>query len=158
MIPRQCIQPLRGSLRPPPNPPLVRGGGRQESSRRTKILHESSTDWQSLVGDTAAPVNFVRDYYRFLNLLGIQNLDLDDPAASARMGCLARFSQILADFEHVTRRARYVEEAGQRVFRGGQNRGVCSIDVSSTTFSSTHSMLTRILKAKIPSTSMPWTF
>ncbi len=41
------------------------------------------------------------------------------------MGCLARFSQILADFEHVTRRARYVEEQGQQVFRGGQDRGIC---------------------------------
>src|SRR6516162_5189918 len=40
------------------------------------------------------------------------------------MGCLARFSQILADFEHVTRRARYVDENGKQVFRGGQDRGV----------------------------------
>jgi DNA helicase-2/ATP-dependent DNA helicase PcrA len=39
------------------------------------------------------------------------------------MGCLARFSQILADFEHVKRRGRYVAENGARVFRGGQDRG-----------------------------------
>ena len=39
------------------------------------------------------------------------------------MGTLARFSQILADFEHVIRRAQWVEEDGQQVFRGGQNRG-----------------------------------
>ncbi len=82
------------------------------------------TDWKGLVGDNSAPVNLVRDYYRLLNLLGVQTLDLDDPATSARMGCLARFSQILADFEHVTRRARYVEEQGQQVFRGGQDRGL----------------------------------
>ena len=39
------------------------------------------------------------------------------------MGTLARFSQILADFEHVKRRARWVEQNGQLVFRGGQDRG-----------------------------------
>jgi DNA helicase-2/ATP-dependent DNA helicase PcrA len=82
------------------------------------------SDWKGMVGDKSAPVNLVRDYYRLLNLLGVQALDLDDPATSARMGCLARFSQILADFEHVTRRARYVEEQGQQVFRGGQDRGL----------------------------------
>ena len=82
------------------------------------------SDWRGLLGDNSAPVNLLRDYYRLLNLLGVQGLDLDHPPSSARMGCLARFSQILADFEHVTRRARYVEEQGKRVFRGGQDRGL----------------------------------
>lgn len=86
-------------------------------------LKEYLADWKDHVSDTTAPVNFVRDLYKLLNRLGVQNLDLDDPAGSARMGCLARFSQILADFEHVTRRARYVEEEGKKVFRGGQDRG-----------------------------------
>jgi DNA helicase-2/ATP-dependent DNA helicase PcrA len=86
-------------------------------------LKEYLSDWQGMVGDNAAPVNLVRDYYRLLSLLGVQALDLKDPGASARMGTLARFSMILADFEHVTRRARYVEENGTRVFRGGQDRG-----------------------------------
>lgn len=87
-------------------------------------LAEYLEDWKGLVDDKSAPVNLVRDYYRLLNLLGVQSLDLDDPQASARMGCLARFSQILADFEHVKRRARYVEENGTPVFRGGQDRGI----------------------------------
>jgi len=87
-------------------------------------LGQYLTDWQSYVSDNTAPVNLVRDYYRLLNLLGVQGLDLDDPVQAARMGCLARFSQILADFEHVTRRARYVDEEGGRVFRGGQDRGI----------------------------------
>ncbi|HEV3260504.1 MAG TPA: ATP-dependent DNA helicase [Gemmataceae bacterium] len=86
-------------------------------------LEQYLNDWKALISDTTAPVNLVRDYYRLLNLLSVQNLDLNDASASARMGCLARFSHILADFEHVTRRARYVEEAGERVFRGGQDRG-----------------------------------
>lgn len=81
-------------------------------------------DWLAMVKDNTAHVNLVRDYYRLLRLVGISNLNLDDAADSARMGTLARFSQILADFEHVTRRARYVEEQGQQVFRGGQDRGI----------------------------------
>jgi DNA helicase-2/ATP-dependent DNA helicase PcrA len=87
-------------------------------------LEEYLRDWQHLVADTSAQINLVRDYYRLLRLLQVQHVDLDDPAGSARMGCLARFSQILADYEHVTRRARYVDEDQGRVFRGGQDRGV----------------------------------
>jgi DNA helicase-2/ATP-dependent DNA helicase PcrA len=86
-------------------------------------LKDYLADWKGMVSDNAAPANLVRDYYRLLHLLGVKTLDLDDPACSARMGTLARFSMILADYEHVTRRARYVEEKGQRIFRGGQDRG-----------------------------------
>jgi len=85
-------------------------------------LRQHLGDWKAEVIAATAPANLVRDLYRLLNLLGVQNFDLDDPTASARMGCLARFSQILADFEHVKRRARYVEEDGE--FRGGQDRGI----------------------------------
>lgn len=86
-------------------------------------LPEYLTDWKDLVGDTSQEVNLVRDYYRLLRLLGVHELDLNEPLNSARMGTLARFSQVLADYEHVTRRARYVEESGQRVFRSGRDRG-----------------------------------
>lgn len=86
-------------------------------------LSEYLTDWKGFVSDNTASVNLVRDYYKLLNLLGVQKLDLTTPETSARMGCLARFSMILADFEHVTRRARYVDEAGAQVFRGGTDRG-----------------------------------
>lgn len=89
-----------------------------------KDLREYLADWKVMVADNSAPVNLVRDYYRLLKLLGVQDLNLDDPAASSRMGCLARFSEILADYEHVTRRARYVDEKGEQVFRGGQDRGI----------------------------------
>lgn len=85
-------------------------------------LQKHLTEWKGEVEAATAPANLVRDVYRLFNLLGVQNFDLDDPTASARMGCLARFSQILADFEHVKRRARYVEEGGE--FRGGQDRGI----------------------------------
>jgi DNA helicase-2/ATP-dependent DNA helicase PcrA len=86
-------------------------------------LREYLTDWKGMVGDTAGQANLVRDFYKLLRVLGVQELDLDDPSVSARMGCLARFSQILADYEHVTRRSRYIEENNGKVFRGGQDRG-----------------------------------
>jgi DNA helicase-2/ATP-dependent DNA helicase PcrA len=81
-------------------------------------------DWQSKVNDKTAQVNLVRDYYRLLRLVGVTDLDLDDPVDSVQLGTLARFSQILADFEHVTRRARFVVENGNQIFRGGQDRGI----------------------------------
>lgn len=67
--------------------------------------------------------NLIREYYALLRLLNVHEWDLSDPAAVARLGCLAKFSQLLRDFEHVTRRGRWVEERGGPVYRGGQNRG-----------------------------------
>ncbi|MEI7733322.1 MAG: ATP-dependent DNA helicase [Verrucomicrobiota bacterium] len=87
-------------------------------------LKEYLTDWQKLVDDKSTQVNLIRDFYRLLRLLKVHEFDLADPADAARMGCLARVSEILADYEHVTRRSRYVEDAGQRVFRAGQDRGL----------------------------------
>lgn len=85
-------------------------------------LQKRLTGWKAEAEAATTPANLVRDLYRLFNLLGVQHFNLDDATVSARMGCLARFSQILADFEHVKRRARYVEEGGE--FRGGQDRGI----------------------------------
>ncbi|HEX5473577.1 MAG TPA: ATP-dependent DNA helicase [Vicinamibacterales bacterium] len=79
--------------------------------------------WHARVAGDDVAVSLVKDYYRLLNLLGVRDLDLTTSIGQARMGCLARFSEILADFEHVTRRARYVDEEAGPVFRGGQDRG-----------------------------------
>ena len=94
------------------------------STKARRSLDSGNTlpEWKAEVTAATAPANLVRDLYRLLNLLGVQQLDLNDATASARMGSLARFSQILADFEHVKRRARYVEEDGE--FRGGWDRGI----------------------------------
>ena len=88
-----------------------------------KGLLEFLSDLQDSARAGDKPVSLIRDYYRLLNLLGVHKYDLVDSNNVARMGSLASFSQILADFEHVTRRARWVEEDGSRVFRGGQDRG-----------------------------------
>jgi DNA helicase II / ATP-dependent DNA helicase PcrA len=88
-----------------------------------KDFGEYLTSWQKFVTSATEQVNLVRDYYKLLRQLSVHSVDLDTPQGSARMGCLARFSEILADYEHVTRRARFVTENGQDVFRGGQDRG-----------------------------------
>jgi DNA helicase-2/ATP-dependent DNA helicase PcrA len=86
-------------------------------------LGEYLSGWKRLVKSTSAEVNLVKDFYKLLRELGIHHLDLDVPETSTTLGTLARLSQILADYEHVTRRARYVEEEKEQVFRGGQDRG-----------------------------------
>jgi len=86
-------------------------------------LRKYLDDWRSYRLRSNRPVSLVGDFYRLLNFLGAQEIDVNTPDGSARFGAFARFSTILADFEHVTRRGRYVDEGGQRVFRGGQDRG-----------------------------------
>lgn len=78
--------------------------------------------WAEEVTNPTQAASLVRDYYALLRLLGVQQWNLDDPLYAARMGSLARFSQLLVDFESVTRRARPVPEEGNRI-RGGQDRG-----------------------------------
>lgn len=89
----------------------------------TKKLNGHLNEWYEKAHDNQEPANLIRDYYQLLRLLGAHEWDLADPPQAARMGGLARFSQLLADFEHVTRRARWVEEGSKSVFRGGTDRG-----------------------------------
>jgi DNA helicase-2/ATP-dependent DNA helicase PcrA len=94
----------------------------QLSSAAAGRLEERLKEWQRAAqGDE--PANLVGDYYRLLRTLAVHKWDLKNETTAARMGCLARFSELLTDFEHVTRRGRWVEDGGERTFRGGQNRG-----------------------------------
>jgi DNA helicase-2/ATP-dependent DNA helicase PcrA len=92
-----------------------------ESKKELKGLFE---DWKNSVPANTSPVNLVRDYYYLLNKLGVRDWDLNDPVVANRMGTLARFSQLLADIEHVTRRARYVADESGEKYRGGTDRGI----------------------------------
>jgi DNA helicase II / ATP-dependent DNA helicase PcrA len=80
-------------------------------------------DWRAFVLRGHRPVNLVGDYYRLLRVLGVHRTDLATPTGSARMGALARFSEVLGDFEHVHRRGRQVEKEGARVFEAAGDRG-----------------------------------
>ena len=89
-----------------------------------KEIRKYLEDWKRFILGKPATINLVGDLYRLLEFLDVRNLDLDDPETVARFGAMARFSQVLADFEHTHRRGRYVEDGtGVRQFRGGQDRG-----------------------------------
>lgn len=86
-------------------------------------LRKYLVDWRSFRLRSPRPISLIGDFYKLLHFLGAHTIDIDTPAGSARFGAYARFSELLADYEHVTRRGRYVEENGARVFRGGRDRG-----------------------------------
>ena len=82
------------------------------------LLH----DWRSLIPQTSRTANLVGEVYELLGTLGIAAWDLNDPMQLNRLGTLARFTQLLADFESVRRRARPdPDNEGEQV--GGQDRG-----------------------------------
>lgn len=80
-------------------------------------------DWRAFVLRGHRPVNLVGDYYRLLHELRVHDTDLSTPTGSARMGALARLSEVLGDFEHVHRRGRQVERDRARVFEAADDRG-----------------------------------
>jgi len=92
--------------------------GRENSEIKNYLI-----DWRkfNLLGNR--PVSLVGDFYKLLNFLNAHEIDIDTPDGSARFGAFARFSQVLADYEHVTRRGRYIDENGVTIFRGGRDRG-----------------------------------
>lgn len=94
-----------------------------DSQRPEKELRKYFEDWKTHCHRGSNPVSLVGHFYKHLWILGAFRIDLDSAEGSARFGALARFSELLADFEHVNRRGRYVMENGERVFRGGRDRG-----------------------------------
>ncbi len=87
-------------------------------------LKEYFEDWKAWHAQGHRRVNLVGDFYKHLDVLGVDSIDPDTPEGSARLGAYARFSKILADYEHVTLRSRWVtNENGDRVFRSGRDRG-----------------------------------
>lgn len=79
--------------------------------------------WKGAVHQEARRVDLVRDFYELLDVLGCKHWNHDDPYAITRLGTLARFTTLLADYESVRRRARPDDAApGEQV--GGQDRGL----------------------------------
>lgn len=82
-------------------------------------------DWKKNVSDTRRPADLVGDYYRLLRILGTHELDLEDPVDNNRCGVVARFSNLLADYENATRRSRRVQDSdGTEVVKAGTDRGI----------------------------------
>lgn len=82
-------------------------------------------DWKRDYLTRKQPVNLVGDFYKLLWHLGAHDIDVDGPdeTGSARFGAFARFSNVLADFEHVYRRGRWIGDGEERQFQGGRDRG-----------------------------------
>jgi DNA helicase-2/ATP-dependent DNA helicase PcrA len=86
-------------------------------------LRKYLQDWKKIRRLGNRPVNLVGDFYRLLNFLGAQEINENSPSGAARLGSFARFSELLADFEHVNRRGQSVHEAGRRKYKAGLDRG-----------------------------------
>ena len=121
---RQWKDKRFGPFRDPDIKAVAEGlSGLFPSSPGADVLVKFFRDWRALRLRGAHPVSLVGDFYKFLEFLRASDIDVDSPQGSARFGSLARFSNILADFEHVNRRSRWVEEGDGRWWRTSRNRG-----------------------------------
>lgn len=88
-------------------------------NRLRRLLRE----WRSAVPRTDRTADLVGELYTLLGELRVRDWNLADPIAVNRIGTLARFSSLLADYESVRRRARPDPDvAGEQV--GGEDRGL----------------------------------
>jgi DNA helicase II / ATP-dependent DNA helicase PcrA len=93
------------------------------NGKPVKGIKKYLEDWKAFQLRNTRPVSLVGDFYKLLSFLGAHRIDIDTPLGSARLGSYARFTELLADFEHVHRRGAYVEKEKQRIFRSGRDRG-----------------------------------
>lgn len=87
-------------------------------------LRKYLKDWKKQRRLGNRPVNLIGDYYKLLNFLGAQKINENTGVGASRLGSFARFSELLADFEHITRRGRSESAAGRRKYKAGLDRGV----------------------------------
>jgi len=91
----------------------------EPAQRRVTVLLRK---WKEAVPRENRTADLVGELYEVLDELDVRAWDLDDPLALNKLGTLARFSSLLADYESVRRRSRPdLEVPGEQV--GGQDRG-----------------------------------
>jgi DNA helicase-2/ATP-dependent DNA helicase PcrA len=79
-------------------------------------------EWRDAVPRKTRSADLVGELYDLLAVLDVRSWDLGEPLVVNRLGTLARFTALLADYESVRRRARPDAAApGEQV--GGQDRG-----------------------------------
>lgn len=94
------------------------GLDRPRRVRLRRLLHE----WRDAIPGKNRTADLVGELYTLLDELDVRRWDLDDPRAVNKLGTLARFSALLADYESVRRRARPdADKVGEQV--GGEDRG-----------------------------------
>jgi DNA helicase-2/ATP-dependent DNA helicase PcrA len=87
-----------------------------------KRIEQALRNWKAAVSRTDRNADLVGELYEVLDVLAVRDWDLTDVLAVNRLGTLARFSALLADYESVRRRARPDADAeGEQV--GGETRG-----------------------------------
>jgi len=85
-------------------------------------LGRALNEWKKVVPNSTRTANLVGEFYELLDVLGVRSWDLSDRMQVNRLGTLARFTALLADYESVRRRARPdADIEGEQV--GGQDRG-----------------------------------
>ena len=78
--------------------------------------------WKEKANASEFNENLVGDFYNLLALLGVGSWDTTEQMARNRLGTVARFTAVLADYESVTQRARRdLDNPGEQV--GGRSGG-----------------------------------
>lgn len=82
------------------------------------MLREHLEAWKQRCSRLSANPDLVGDFYKLVGLLGVKDWDLSDERQRLRLGTVARFTQVLADYETVFRRSRRDPATGE--YRAGR--------------------------------------
>ncbi len=94
----------------------------QLSADSEQVLREHLEAWKPITLETAFDASLVGDFYSLLEILGLSGWDTSDELTRNRLGTVARFTNVLADYETVYRRSRRdPDNLGEQV--GGQIGG-----------------------------------
>lgn len=89
---------------------------------RANLVARVLREWKAAVPKTDRTADLVGELYGLLDEVDVRSWNLSVPLMVNRLGTLARFSALLADYESVRRRARPdADTPGEQV--GGQDRG-----------------------------------
>jgi len=89
--------------------------------KRRTAVKQALAQWAERAENTDLTANLVGEIYDLYGTFDVASWDLDDPVEVNRLGTLARFTALLADYESVRRRSREdSNNAGEQV--GGEGR------------------------------------
>ena len=92
-------------------------------ANRRSAVRKMLRAWKEAPNRERGNADLVGEFYTVLDALDVRDWDLTDPLQINRLGTMARFTALLADYETVRRRARPdPEHDGEQV--GGEGRGV----------------------------------
>ncbi len=92
------------------------------SNDQGEVVRLHLEEWKTRTGETDFNVDLVGNFYSLLEILGVANWDTEDDLVRNRLGTIARFTKVLADYESVTRRSRR-DPVNASEQKGGQPGG-----------------------------------